>query len=160
MQRSLTSISRLLVVLALCSCLATLVGCEGGATGPTGTVSGKVTYNDSPVAAGCRVTFSHDETSKAATGEVGGDGSYSLKMAGESGIPVGSYTITVGPPAGADASPDDPEAYAAAMEKPDGAAEETDGKPSFPDKYLTTATTTLTFTVKEGDNTFDVKMTD
>ena len=159
MQRSLTSISRFLVVLALCSCLVTLVGCDG-ASGPSGTVSGKVTYNDSPVAAGCRVTFAHDETSKAATGEVGGDGSYSLKMAGESGIPVGSYKITVSPPAVAGPSPDDPEAYAAAMEKPDGAAEETDGKPSFPDKYLMATTTDLTFTVKEGDNTANLEMKD
>ncbi|MFH1921436.1 MAG: carboxypeptidase-like regulatory domain-containing protein [Planctomycetota bacterium] len=159
MQRSFTSMSRFLVVLALCPCLAAMVGCRDGVSGPTGTVSGKVTYNESPAPAGCTVTFVHDKTSMAATGQTGADGSYSLQMRGEGKVPVGAYQITVSPPAG-DAQPgsEDPEAYRAVMEG--GGGGQAESKPAFPDKYLTATTSELTFTVKEGPNTFDVEMTD
>ena len=160
MKGSLTPAPRLFVVLALCPCLAAFVGCSGsGLSGPTGTVSGKVTYNGNPVPAGCTVTFVHDETSLAAAGQTGADGSYTLQMQGGGDVPAGAYKISVGPPAAAGgAGPDNPEAYAASMESGGDASADT-GTP-FPDKYLLPGTSGLTFTVKEGPNSYDVEMTD
>ena len=159
MQRSFPSISRFLVVLALCPCLAAIVGCGDGVSGPTGTVSGKVTYNGSPVPAGCTITFVHEETSVAATGKTGADGSYSLTMRGQERVSVGAYKISVSPPAeGAQPGPEDPEAYKAVMQA--GGGDQAESKPAFPDKYLTTSTSGLTFTVEEGSNTYDLDMKD
>ena len=156
MQRSFISMSRFLVVFALCPCMAALVGCGDGASGPTGTVSGKVTYKASPVPEGCVVAFVHEETSKAATAQIGADGSYTLKMLGKAEVPTGAYKISVSPPADtAEPGPDDPEAYAALMEGGASAPQA-----AFPAKYLTSESSGLAFTVEEGPNTFNVEMTD
>ena len=76
-----------------------LTGCgNAGLSGPTGTVSGKVTYNGEPVPAGCSVTFMHQETSTPASGITSADGSYSLTMRGESEALAGDYKVSVSPP--------------------------------------------------------------
>ena len=156
MQRSFTPVSRFLVVLALCPCLAAMVGCDtGGLSGPTGAVSGKVTYNGDPVPAGSMVNFVHDETSMAATGATGADGSYTLQMQGEGEVLAGAYQISVSPPAQAE---EDPEAYAAMMTGGDAAAEQPAGP--FPQKYQAAASSGETFTVKEGPNTYNLDMND
>ena len=137
-----------------------MVGCEtGGLSGPTGTVSGKITYNGAPVPAGSTVNFTHDETSMAATGVTGADGSFTLQMQGEGEVLAGSYKILVSPPVQPQAGPENPEAYEAMMTGGDAAAAEQPTGP-FPQKYQATATSGETFTVKEGPNTYDLDMTD
>lgn len=155
MRRSFTPMLRFLVVFALCPCLAAMVGCGGGGlSGPSGAVSGKVTYNGSPVPAGCTITFVHDETSQPASGVIAADGTYTLNMQGESKVVAGAYKISISPPT-AEVDVTD-EAYAAQMTGEASAPAEA----PFPDKYFLPATSGLTFTVAEGANTHDIVLTD
>ena len=76
-----TSFLQRLVVLALGPCLFMVSGCGDSkpASGPTGSVSGKVTLNGKPLPAGCSVAFTHQEKSIPARGTIGADGAYSIE---------------------------------------------------------------------------------
>jgi hypothetical protein len=73
------------------------------------------------------------------------------------GLPVGDYVVQIAPPAaGAGATPVDPVAMAENFElsaKPKVAS----GLP-FPDRYASTATSGLAFTVQPGANTFELSL--
>jgi len=155
---------RFLVALPLGLLLLALAGCQGDSSpfkGPKGTVNGKVTYNGNPLPAGCSIVFMHQEKSLPATGSIGADGSYSLQMGGKPEVMAGAYKVSLSPPASAAATgadPSNPEAYKAfMMGKGAKPAEE---KPPFPKKYQMADTSGLTFTVKEGPNTFDIDLKD
>lgn len=138
-----------------------LSGCSSSSSipaGPKGTVKGKVTYNSNPVPAGSTIMFLHEETSLAATGQIGSDGSYTLAMQGGGEVPVGKYSISVSPPSSAEVSEEtNMEAYKAAMEGGGGAAATTG---PFPEKYQAAETSGETFDVKEGENSYNLDMKD
>ena len=79
----------LLLVLGACS--------RSSLPGPTGTVTGTVTYQGEPVPAGCCVVFIHEETSAPASGLISSDGSYTLTMLGQKKILAGRYKVSVSP---------------------------------------------------------------
>ena len=133
-------------------------GCSSSSlTGPTGMVTGTVTYNGEPVRAGCNVVFIHQATSTPASGMISADGSYELAMRGEKRVLAGEYKVSVSPPASNEQVDENSEGYEATMTGGGAAATVT---VPFPDKYLLAETSGLAFTVKEGPNTFDVKMDD
>lgn len=158
MRRFVVSTWKIRALCALVPLLLALAGCGGGGlAGPTGTVTGKVTHNGQPVPAGCSVTFIHQETSTPASGLISADGSYALTMRGEKRVLAGEYKVSVSPPASNEQVDENSEGYEATMT---GGGAATTVTVPFPDKYLLAETSGLTFTVKEGSNTFDVKMDD
>ncbi len=136
-------------------------GCGGSSfpSGPTGSVSGKVTYNGQPVPAGCSVMFMHVETSQSATSQTEADGTYSLRMLGGTKVLAGPYKISIAPPAVATPDDSDPEAYASVMEGGDTTPPPA-AAPPFPDKYMNPDTSGLTYTVEEGPNVHDIDLSD
>jgi hypothetical protein len=99
----------------------------------------------------------NQEKSIPASGTTGADGSYSL-----SNVLAGVNKVFISPPSKIDtaaANPSNPEAYKAFMTGK-GVVKPADEKPPFPKKYQTAETSGLSFTVKEGANTFDVEMKD
>ncbi len=125
--------------------LSGLAGCgEGGDEFPTGTVSGKVTFDGKPVTEG-KISFINEELGYGAGATLGSDGSYQLEEG--RGIRLGDYKVAVRPPlvGGSPEDPDDPP-------KPKE-------MPNIPEKYRQFETSGLSAAVKEGGNefTFDLK---
>lgn len=137
-------------------------GCgPGGYSGPTGTVSGTVTLSGEAVPSGCTVTFVSEQFT--ATGKVESGGSYKLSRVDKPGsvvdtIPVGTYQVSVTPPAEAAMSDAD---YDKMMEDEftdDGAADAGASKEVIPAKYQTTQTSEVSKEVKEGPNTIKIEL--
>lgn len=114
-----------------------MAGCDRGPK--MGTVNGTVTLDDRPVA-NLEVTFNPKDPSlgTSAIGYTQADGTYSLYYPGSKlGAPVGEYTVSI---VGSE-----------------GGEEEDAGPPvSVPARY--NAKTTLSFTVKPGENTADFSL--
>ncbi|NLX96862.1 MAG: hypothetical protein GXY83_11855 [Rhodopirellula sp.] len=139
--------------------LALCAGCgSGGESGPTGTVSGTVTFNGQPVPPGTTVAFISDEGQTAA-GLVEEDGEYQLSIGGKgSSIPAVAYRVTVSPPAEEELSEAE---YDAMMQAAGSGARRTQPpatKPAIPANYQSAATSGLSYTVTEGDNTIDIEL--
>jgi len=139
-------------------CLTTLAisGCsgdDGSYSGPTGTVSGTVTLDGNPVAA--NVSFMNTEKGYTASGAADSSGKYSLSSNGSSSIPVGKYQVAVTAPPAKEMTPE--EAMEASMKSEDGSTPVAES--AIPAKYNSPGGSGLTFEVKEGDNSFEVKMT-
>ena len=120
------------------SAIVLLAGCaaeEGEKR--TGMVSGKVTLDDAPVAAGTLLFMADDGHGDSA--ELGAGGTYSLQLR------PGNYKVSVSPAAAPDplSSPEGGAAKAAAI----------------PQKYHDFGSSGLTAEVKDGDNTIDISMT-
>lgn len=138
-------------------------GCGPGEySGPTGTVNGTVKLNDEAAPAGCTVSFVSAQFT--ATGTVESGGSFKLSRVDRSGktldtIPVGTYKVSVSPPAKAEESDAD---YDKMMEEesareggqPKGEAEQS----VIPAKYQTTESSGLSEEVKEGENTIPIEL--
>ena len=111
-----------------------------------GRVHGKVTFQGTALCEGL-VKFKDPQKGIYMTAKLGPDGSYAVEMAQGSGLPVGTYLVSVGPPhylipLGREAAPSPtPETF-----------------PDIPEKYRRCETSGLTVTVKEGDNRFDIDM--
>lgn len=76
---------------ACCLALCVLSGCAA----PTGTVSGKVTYNGQRVG-GAEIRFAHaDKPDDYFSGGSGLDGTYQVSYRSLKGLPVGRYRVTV-----------------------------------------------------------------
>jgi len=85
------------IAAVLLGCLALTLGCSSGPK--LYPVSGKVTAGKTTLAGG-QVTFVPDEskgnkTKTSPTGQIGSDGTYSLKTDGRDGAPAGWYKVTV-----------------------------------------------------------------
>jgi len=146
------------VVSVLCMSLLAWAGCSSSnLSGPTGSVSGKVTYQGTPLPAGTTVTFVHQDNATPAVGQVGGDGSYTLLMRGEQKVLTGTYAISVTPPVTVQDVASDEEAYRAIMT---GQAKSPQATANYPEKYKAAETSGLTFTVQEGSNTCDLDLKD
>ncbi len=144
----------------LLAVVATVVGCgkaADGFSGQRGKVSGKVTLAGEPLPAGCQVLFVAAKGGFTASGPVGPDGTYALEYQVPAGLPIGDYVVQISPPAGASsAAPVDPAAMAQKMTlsanaKPDDAL-------PFPQRYASTSTSGLAFTVQPGANTFELSL--
>src|SRR5687768_11835325 len=68
--------------------LVSQVGCGGGASGPKGTVTGMVTYNDKPVDEGF-ISFFPADGKGSSNGSPITKGKYTVTL------PVGKYNVTV-----------------------------------------------------------------
>ena len=146
-------LASLILVLPIC------VGCGGGSSMPSwpkGTVTGKVTYMDAPITAGSSVMFQHVDTGWAATGTVESDGSFTLRMQGNTKILAGSYKVAVTPPTTASPDETDLEEYAKVMES--GGAIST--APKLPEKFNDPDSSGIVIEVEEGENYFEIDLTD
>ena len=132
------------VALALTVAIA---GC-GDSRGPTGTVSGKVTFKGQPVTEGM-VSFVSAE-GHGASGLLDSAGNYTLVTADGPGVPAGDYKVAIRPPVTGD--PDELPIDFDPAEQPE--------YPNIPSKYRSPTNSSLTATVKEDANTFDFDMTD
>lgn len=133
---------------AFCFSITLLVGCGG--SGPTGTVTGKVTKDGKPVAA--QVSFIGDTSSASGVSDAS-TGVYTLSSGDSQGVLAGKYKIAVSEiSSDVDTSGAD---YAAMMSGGSTAA-----KPSstIPAKYHSFGTSGLECTVTEGANTVDIDL--
>ncbi len=148
--------------------LAAVIGIAGcrspadGYSGPRGTVAGSIAVDGQPIAQGCQVVFIAKGGNFIASGTVEQDGRYTLLYRVAQGLPVGDYAVQLGLPRDfapisdpGDLSPQDLDlrprdlreitrAWRAAM--------------PFSERYLTTATSGLEFTVQPGANTADFNL--
>ncbi len=136
--------------------LVSLTGCGHAGTfaisGPTGTVSGKVTLDGKPVPVGSTVTFRHSKSAHTPAAIVGDDGSYTLQLAETLRVPVGVYTVgIVAPSSGSKA----PEGLMKASLEPKKDA----GQTTIPSKFLNPDTSPIKVEVVEGQNSLDIKFT-
>jgi hypothetical protein len=120
-------------LLGLAASACWLVGCGGGPT--TGSVSGKVTLNGAPLAAGV-VLFSNAKTGVGASATLDASGAYRIES-----IRTGEYQVAVQPPPAP-----------APHEMQPGAAPPTTDVPA---KSQDPATSGLKATVEKGANTAD-----
>lgn len=135
--------STLILALALNS-----VGCGGGrkkASGPSGTVKGKVTYEGNPVTEGT-VSFM-SQSGASGTGQLGAGGVFTIQSA-EGGLPVGTYAVGIRAPLVEDKG-DGTSPPQMVLKKMD----------NLPEKYAIPETSGLTAEVKEGANDFTFQMT-
>lgn len=134
--------------LALFAVVLMISGCGG--SGPTddrvkGTVSGKVSIGSDPFTTGA-VRFTPSESAGEAYGaemQAGGE----FEVAGP--IPVGTYKVSLSPPA------------AGPIKGPDGQmrpATAEDLKHNIPQKLLSPDTSGKTVEIKEGDNTLTIEL--
>ena len=132
------------LVITTFACLV-MMGCGGGA-GPAGpatnaTVTGKVTKGGQPVT---NATISFEKPGFGAWGgPVGADGTYTVTIA------AGDYGVSVTPAASGPASMSN-----------DGKTPKDSGGQTIPQKYWLATSSGVTTTVNEGDNTFDLELTD
>ncbi len=143
----------LLLVVIPVAFLFTACSKSGIPAGPTGTLTGKVTYNGAPAPAGSSISLMHDETGQSAVGLIEEGGVYVAKMGGQKSILAGKYHVAVAGPPAAEMSDDD----MAAMYEGKADAPTASG---FPAKFADVDNNGLTFEVKEGENTYDVDLKD
>ena len=130
-----------LVGLLVCLCLA---GCGGGSTRdlPRGQVKGKVTYKGEPLTQGS-VVFMHPSGDTAA-GVLGPDGTYTAEVAiGENKVLVQSR---------------EPEQFNETAAK--GTPKGMPGRSRIPERYSRFETSNLTLDVKEGENPFNLELSE
>jgi hypothetical protein len=144
----------------LLAVVATVAGCgkaADGFSGQRGKVSGKVTLAGEPLPAGCQVLFVAAKGGFTASGPVGPDGTYALEYQVPAGLPVGDYLVQISPPSGGStAAPVDPAAMAQKMTLQANATPASDLP--FPERYASTSTSGLAFTVQPGANTFELSL--
>ena len=119
------------------------LGCSHGEV--RGRIVGKVTFQGQPVPEG-RIFFSNGSRGINMGAKLKEDGSYEVLTAQGAGLPLGDYLVWVTPP------PPVPAPIGAAPQP----AKSYD---NIPLKYRTGKTSGLTFTAKEGENTFNIEMT-
>ena len=132
------------VCVALVALVSTLAGCGNA---KLGSVSGKVTLDDQPLA-GAQVSFMPVNGGGASFGETDSAGQYSLThTSGSNGATVGNHTVSI-------VVEDDEEPYDESGSDEQGRLRITKNKVGkVPDRY--NEQTELTAEVKAGENTFD-----
>lgn len=150
---------RFLVLIAIFPCC----GCSNSVDlGPSGTVSGKLTYKGKPLAEGTQIIFMHRTSGFAGVDAVDSEGHFELsfyrKTTGPTPqIPVGEYVVTVQPP-DPNAEMSDP-TDVMTPDEVDAANRKRRSAPiSFPQKYRQPHTSGITKTVKEGENKFEIDL--
>ena len=124
---------RVLLLMGLLTCTCCWIGCGGGE--PSGSVSGKVTYNGKPVTPGV-VQFMNPDTGIGASAQLDASGAYKVLS-----LRTGEYQVAIqDPPV---PSPEEV-GKGAQVQKVD-----------VPDKYVDPLTSGLTATISEGENSVD-----
>lgn len=128
--------SRIASMLAVLWVLGSFAGCGGSLS----RVSGTVTLPDGKTMPGVFVTFSDSEKQIGASGTTDENGRYQLttSTSGDGAHP-GKYQVTVTQPGPVDSS-------------------QPEGPRVFPKRYESAVTSGLSFDVKPGTNTFDIKL--
>jgi hypothetical protein len=136
----------------------TAAGCLGRSQ-PTGTVTGKVTYQGKPVPAGCLVTFVSQQ-GVAALGTVDASGQYQLRIAGKPDVPAREYNVSVTYPgaAGPEMTDEDERKYMAGDPATVAKFSRKAQSAPIPQKYADEFQSGLSYHVKEGPNTFDIDL--
>jgi hypothetical protein len=129
----------------LAGVVALLAGCGSGE--PHGTVTGKVTYKNAPVA-GLTIHFVNAEGAFVA-GPLDRDGHYRLP-----GAPLGSVQVYFTQPTGAMASVKTPPKGVQAIDSTAAAPQPT----RIPLRYLNKDSARLTYQVKQGGNDIDIEL--
>lgn len=138
-----------------------LAGCGGagsGFKGPTGQVSGKITYSGQPIPVGSQVVFqAKTGPGYMATGTVKANGEYNLLHNGQPDVPGVTYLVQISPPGLVTSAPAQmtTEQMSAIGTTPKAVASE----PPFPARYAATSTSNLESLVKAGKNTADFELT-
>lgn len=133
-----------------------IVGCGGGASlpeGETGTVSGIVKLDGTPVAKGTGISFMRDSDGALATGICDSAGGYALQMKGGLSIVAGTYHIAVTAP-----NPTAGLTEEQAMELSMAGKLPKESDSPIPERYRNLTESTIIFEVKPGSNTFDLDM--
>lgn len=131
----------------LSSLLCLLPGCQDSTTdfGPTGALSGKVTYKGEPVKEGL-VQFNNPDKGFGGQAVIIEDGTYTVTNS-SGGLVTGTYQVSVVPPM---------------IEKSFGpntpSSEVLKEMSNIPKKYHYPNTSGLSVQIKEGNNTFDIDM--
>lgn len=125
------------LVLLPCWFALMLPGCGGSK--PTGTVSGKVTFQGEPITEGEVLLVSDDKTN-GGTATLDANGTFKLPQP----IPVGTYTVCVTPPP---------------LEMADDPSQAAPPSSKIPDKYYSELTSDLKREISEGENTLDIELT-
>ena len=135
-----SSCFRFSVFILLFSVFGMLTGC--GASNES-TVSGKVTLDGQPLERGT-VTFHPVAGGPAAYGQIQANSSYRLKTGSAAGLALGKYVVTV-----------------VATESPKLSEEAGEKIPPLltPERYGEVKRTDLEFTIRPGDNTIDLALT-
>jgi hypothetical protein len=119
-----------------------LSGCSGSTTytydGPTGQMKGKVTHKGQPVTEGQVVLIS---SQGSAVGDISTDGTYEMMYEGSPDIPAATYKAYISPPKTVSPTTADEDNPPTTVDNP-----------QIPNKYQLAATSELTVTVKEGEN--------
>lgn len=136
-------------------CLVSFLGCGGYDYGPTGKVSGTLTINGKPPAAGTAVSFMQMEKGFLAFGLTDAEGNFNVKSWNNGDMPVGKYKVMLAPPAGEAPLPQNVSAEEA-FENPE--LLEPTVKAEFPVKFRDTATSGLEFEVEAGKNAFPIDL--
>jgi hypothetical protein len=152
------SLRTTLSLLAGVSVLVSLPGCSRDPNMPKlGRVHGKVTYKGKPVESGT-VTFNPipgkgGETGQNATGLIESDGTYVMTTfsTGDGAI-LGQHVVAVVVRAKGSENQGKPKA--------DSTIDYSMPKIVTPSKYASVETSPLVYTVREGDNTFDIELKD
>ncbi|UUO07595.1 hypothetical protein M4951_04635 [Blastopirellula sp. J2-11] len=117
-------------------------GCNATSGPPVGVVQGRVTYEGKPVTNG-DITFYSGELGSGISEALDADGNYVTQTP----IRTGSYTVTILPPS--QPPPEDPRQLIVRVVSKD-----------IPAKYRDPNKSGLKFEVREGDNSFDIEMSE
>jgi hypothetical protein len=148
--------------LALLTSTAIIFGCGGDSGKPKlGRVSGTVIYNGKPVTKGIvsfiPISGPGMATGQSAAGEIGSDGSYQLTtFESGDGAVLGEHRVII------QSREDDPALKGGGMPIPDKLGRLNIKPPTYlvPQKYATTETSPLNFTVREGNNRYNIELKD
>lgn len=141
--------------------LITLICLGCGESTPSGTVSGKITLEGEPVAAGNEIFFEQRSRGLIAAGVVEEEGRYSLNYNGSHRIPLGDYVVFVGAP---ESNMSEKEFYELKRKVDAEFRSRGENPPLSPDwtlpaQYYQSNTSPLRETVQQGENTIDIELT-
>ncbi|WP_296454382.1 hypothetical protein [Rubinisphaera sp.] len=154
MQRSTWQVTTLTIMTAIFPIV--LAGCGGSDDsyqGPTGTVSGIVKLDGSPLTEKANITFLSSE-GFVATGQTDSSGNFTLTSKGSQQIPVGKYNVAVAPAAPAGAS-DDPSKY---MDADGNTIEQEVIKTKIPASASNPGASGITKEVTEGEQKIEIEL--
>lgn len=135
---------------SVCVLLAA-IGCGGGSSSETGYVSGTVTLDGKPVAAGITVSAQNIDSGAPATGTTEEGGTYRLYMKGSTKINAGQYKVLV---QSGGVHMEHTEAMKLLQQKKLPKVDTN----AVPKKYQNYDTSKLELTVEPGNNEFDIPM--
>jgi hypothetical protein len=139
-----------LILIAGALTLAAVPGCaKSSLPGPTGTVSGRASYQNKPIPAGSAIVFVHKETGIIGTGVTNAEGDFQIRMREGKQVLVGQYTVHIRPP-----GEPDPNIMKFTRENVPPAWK------LVPERYWMSHTSAESFTVQEGPNTYNLALHD